>query len=93
MTPHRIRGAVVLCLSSALSFAALQEILLALIPTQSLARSWSNLEAVTGQLFPATQSICFALYTLLRPSRKPHIKNAKSISKVISRRESNCLLR
>jgi hypothetical protein len=91
VTHHRIQGAVVLYLSIALSFAALYEILLTVIPgsisgipspesypiiTESLiyysvttltstgygdllpvhplARSLSNLEAVIGQLFPAT---------------------------------------
>jgi hypothetical protein len=91
VTHHRIKGAVVLYLSLALSFAALYEILLALIPgsisgvaskgdylvlgrgliyyslttltstgfgdlvpIHPLARSLSNLEAVIGQLFPAT---------------------------------------
>jgi hypothetical protein len=91
VTHHRIQGAVVLYLCIALWFAALYEIVLALIPgsisgvdatghylvlgrglvyyslttltstgygdllpTHPLARSLSNLEAVIGQLFPAT---------------------------------------
>jgi hypothetical protein len=91
VTHHRIQGAVVLYLSIALLFAALYEILLALLPgsisgvaaqgnylvlgrgliyyslttltsigygdllpIHPLARSLSNLEAVIGQLFPAT---------------------------------------
>jgi hypothetical protein len=91
VTHHRVQGAVVLYLSIALAFAAVYEILLALIPgsisgafprgsypvlgrsviyyslstltatgygdllpVHPLARSLSNLEAVIGQLFPAT---------------------------------------
>jgi ion channel len=91
VTHHRIQGAIVLYLSIALSFAALYEILLALIPgsisgvavrgdylvlarglvyyslttltstgygdllpIHPLVRSLSSLEAVIGQLFPAT---------------------------------------
>jgi hypothetical protein len=91
VTHHRILGAVVLYLCIAVSFAALYEIVLTLIPnsisgvaphgnylvwgrglvyyslttltstgygdiipTHPLARSLSNLEAVVGQLFPAT---------------------------------------
>ncbi len=91
VTHHRVQGAVVLYLSIALAFAALYEILLAvipgsisgvtprgaypvlgralvyysfstltstgygdLLPIHPLARSLSNMEAVIGQLFPAT---------------------------------------
>ena len=91
VTHHRVQGAIVLYLSIAVLFAALYEILLALLPgaisgvsprggypvlgraviyyslstltstgygdllpIDPLARSLSNLEAVIGQLFPAT---------------------------------------
>ena len=105
VTHHRVQGAVVLYLCIALSFAAIYEILLALIPgsisgvaarggypvlgralvyyslttltstgygdllpIHPLARSLSNMEAVIGQLFPAT--LLARIVTLEMQSRR-----------------------